>query len=94
MNAQPELHVHGPCTRCGYTWSSSMSIPSICSKCKSRYWRVPRMTAEQRHAHTRRAAYLGGIARTSRLTPEQRSDLARLAYQGTARARRIKAGAK
>lgn len=33
----------GHCHRCLYTWRMRRQYPSICPRCKSKYWRVPKL---------------------------------------------------
>jgi hypothetical protein len=37
------------CNRCGYQWSSKLTLPKECPQCKSRYWNLPRQRGLAKH---------------------------------------------
>lgn len=40
------------CFRCDYSWIPRVSKPTVCPKCKSPYWRKPRVTIEEQQENS------------------------------------------
>lgn len=40
------------CFRCTYSWIPRVSKPTVCPKCKSPYWRKPRVTIEEQEENS------------------------------------------
>lgn len=62
---------YGHCYRCIYTWRMRRRSPSLCPRCKSRLWRIPRVEPRALTLRERRAKRYRDAQTVRTMTAEQ-----------------------